>query len=102
MELINKQSLLKEAFSKAAQTLKASLPIMIGILLLVNLINLFVSNWIITINIKIYRNLCISYRIAGRIKYSALNFGINPGRCGSFTSNYKNNKIMQQNKNFFI
>ncbi len=45
MELINKQSLLKEAFSKAAQTLKASLPIMIGILLLVNLINLFAKGY---------------------------------------------------------
>ncbi len=45
MESINKQSVLKEAFFKAGQTLKTSLPIMVGILLLVNLINLFAKSY---------------------------------------------------------
>lgn len=45
MESVNKQSDLKESFFKAGQTLKTSLPIMIGILLLVNLINLFARNY---------------------------------------------------------
>ena len=42
---MSKQSVLKEAFFKAGQTLKTSLPIMIGILLLVNLINLFAKSY---------------------------------------------------------
>jgi len=45
MESMSKQSVLKEAFFKAGQTLKTSLPIMVGILLLVNLINLFAKSY---------------------------------------------------------
>jgi uncharacterized membrane protein YraQ (UPF0718 family) len=45
MEFTNKQLALKQAFFKTGQTLKSSLPIMIGLLLLVNLINLFAKNY---------------------------------------------------------
>jgi len=45
MESTNKQLALKEAFFKTGQTLKSSLPIMIGLLLLINLINLFAKNY---------------------------------------------------------
>lgn len=45
MEAADKQPVLKESFFKAGRTLKTSLPIMTGILLLVNLINLFARNY---------------------------------------------------------
>ena len=40
-----KHTLFKKSFFKAIQTLKTSLPIMIGVLLLVNLINLFARSY---------------------------------------------------------
>ncbi len=45
MESANKRPVFKEAVFKAGRTIKTSLPIIIGILLLVNLINLFANNY---------------------------------------------------------
>ena len=45
MKSISKESTLRESFLKASQTLKTSLPIMIGILLLINLINIFAEDY---------------------------------------------------------
>lgn len=45
MERLNQKSIQKEAILKSVQTLKASLPIMIGILLLINLVNLFAKDY---------------------------------------------------------
>ncbi len=45
MEAISKKFILKKSFFKTIQAFKTSLPIMIGILLLVNLINLFAKSY---------------------------------------------------------
>lgn len=45
MESLDKKITLKEAVFKTAQSFKISLPIMIGILLLINLINLFAKGY---------------------------------------------------------
>jgi len=49
MEAVIKRSTLKEASFKAIQILKTSLPIMIGILLLINLINIFARDYYLKI-----------------------------------------------------
>ena len=45
MESMSKKSNLRKASLRAIQTLKTFLPIMIGVLLLVNLINLFINSY---------------------------------------------------------